>query len=199
MHLYLEIDMKRLIIKRLAMISLLFLIVGCGGSSRYFMLTEPEMMSHHYTKQLPLVGVEKISLPEYMQQGSVAKQLSSTQIEYSKDAKWSEDMEESLTKQLIIAIQKSFNHPDVYAYPWDLSKQANIKIKVTVSRFIAYGKNIYLDASWKISDLRRSKERSQLFSIAVPTGSTDEEIVTGMNRAFSKLSKKIVTDLNRNF
>lgn len=181
------------------MISLLLFVVGCGGSSRYFMLTETERIPQHSIKHLPLVGVEKISLPEYMQQGSVARQLSPTQIEYSKSAKWSEDMEESLTKQLIVALQKSFNHPDVYTYPWDLSKQANIKIKLTISKFIAYGKNIYLDASWKISDLRVAKERSQLFSITVPTGQTDEEIVASMNRAFSKLSKKIIANLNRNF
>ena len=185
--------------KRLTIVIVLLFIVGCGGSSRYFMLTEPGIMSKHYAKRLPLIGVEKISIPEYMQQGAVAKQLSSTQIEYSKNGKWSEDMEGSLTKQLIVAIQKSFNHPDVYAYPWDLSKQANIKIKLTISKFIAYGDKVYLDANWKIHDLRVSKERSQLFSITIPTGQTDEQIVESMNSAFSKLSKSIIEDINRNF
>jgi len=163
------------------------------------MLTAPATVEKHYTKQLPVIGVEEISLPEYMKQGKVAIQLTPTQIHYSASDEWMDNMENSLTKQLIATIQKSFNHPNVYPYPCGLSKQAGIKISVTVSRFIAYGDFVYLDANWKISDLKRGREYSRLFSAKVPCGKSTASVVAAMNRAFAQLSRKIVGEIDRRF
>ncbi len=178
---------------------MLLVLSGCVGSTHYYMLTGPTAIGKHYTKHLPVIGIEKISLPEYMLRGEVATQLSSTQIHYSASDEWVEDMEDSLTQQLIAAIQKSFNHPNVYAYPWGLSKQAGIKIKISISRFISYGDFVYLDATWKINDLRRGKEYSRLFSVKVPSGKDTASVVAGMNVAFGRLAQGIVGDLNRRF
>ncbi len=176
----------------------LLMLVGCGPAN-YYMLTGSTNVQPRHSKHLPVVGVETISLPEYMQQGKVAIQLSPTQISYSDSGKWAEDMEGSLTKQLISTIQKSFNHPNVYAYPWGLSKQAGLKIKVTISKFIAYGDNVYLDANWEISDLKIGKQYSRLFSVKVPCGKETASVVAAMNVAFGKLSQRVVSDLNRKF
>ena len=178
------------------MAGLMLLVLSGCGSTHYFMLTGPTVTEKHYNKHLPVIGVEKISLPEYMVRGEVATQLSPTQIHYSALDEWVEDMEDSLTQQLIAAIQKSFNHPSVYAYPWGLSKQAGIKIKISISRFIAYGDFVYLDATWKINDLQRGKEYSRLFSVKVPGGKNTASVVAGMNKAFGKLSETIIKDLN---
>jgi uncharacterized lipoprotein YmbA len=161
------------------------------------MLTEPKMIKKYYNKNSAVIGVEKISLPEYMLQGRVAIGLSSTEIRYLDSAKWIEDMESSLTKQLITTIQKSFNNPKVYAYPWDLSKQADIKIKVNINRFIAYGDRVYLDANYEIKRLKSGKLKGGLFSTTVPTNSSSASIVSSMNLAFSKLTKKLIYDLSR--
>lgn len=179
--------------------SILLALSGCVGSTHYFMLTGPTAIERHYAKQLPVIGVEKISLPEYMLRGEVATQLSPTQIHYSPSDEWVEDMEDSLTQQMIAAIQKSFNHPKVYAYPWGLSKQAGIKIKVSISRFISYGDFVYLDATWKINDLQKGKERSRLFSTKVPSGKDTASVVAGMNKAFGKLAQGVASDLNKRF
>jgi len=177
----------------------LLTLSGCVSSTHYFMLTGPTATERHYAKQLPVVGIEKISLPEYMLRGEVAIQLSPTQIHYSASDEWVEDMEDSLTQQLIVAIQKSFNHPNVYAYPWGLSKQAGIKIKILISRFIAYGDYVYLDATWKINDLRRGKEYNRLFSVKVPSGKDTASVVAGMNKAFGKMVQGVASDLNHRF
>lgn len=178
---------------------MLLALSGCVGSTHYFMLTEPTAIERHYAKRLPVIGVEKISLPEYMKRGEVAIQLSPTQIHYSASDEWVEDMEDSLTEQLITAIQKSFNHPNVYAYPWGLSQQAGIKIKISISRFISYGDFVYLDATWKINDLQRGKQYSRLFSIKVPSGKDTASVVAGMNKAFGKLAQGVVSDTDRRF
>ena len=181
----------------LLIVSTLFIVIGCGSSGSYFILTGPSVIEKHYSKKLPVVGIEKISLPEYMQQGKVAIQLSPTQIKYANSDKWAEDMESSLTKQLIKTVQKSFNTPNIYLYPWDLSRQADIKVNVSINRFIAFGQYVYLDASWKIVDLRNKKEFARLYSTKVPCGKDIKSVVSSMNRAFSKLSEKLVRDLSR--
>jgi len=181
---------------RLFLIALLLILNGCG-SSKYFMLTEPQSVNRHYNHRLEVVGVEKISLPEYMKQGKVAKQISSTQIDYLNDANWLEDMEESLTKRLIVTIQKGFNTPSVYAYPWGLSKQSNIKVQVRINKFIAYGDSVYLDANYEITHLKSDKKYSKLFNTKVSTKDDTPSIVSSMNIAFSRLSKSITDGLNR--
>jgi uncharacterized lipoprotein YmbA len=182
------------------MMSLTFLVLaGCLGPSNYFMLTGPSHVEAFPARHLPTIGVENISIPEYMQQGKIAVQLSPTQIEYSDSSMWAEEMDTSLTKQLISIIQKSFNHANVYAYPWDFSKQAGMKIKVSISKFIAYGESVYLDANWEILDLKRGRRYSRLFSIKVPSGRNTASVVASMNVAFEKLSESIVREIARRF
>ncbi len=176
---------------------LMLTLSGCG-SSRYFMLAEPSTtIAKVYSHKLPVVGVEKISLPEYMKQGKVAKQISSTQIEYLDNDNWLEDMEQSLTKQLIVTIQKSFNTPKVYAYPWGLSKQASLKVQVRINKFIAQGAYVYLDANYEITHMDSGRKYSKLFSTKVETKEDTKSIVSSMNIAFSKLSKNIMGGLSR--
>jgi len=177
---------------------LLLFLAGCASSQNY-MLTAPAAAKQHTGKQLPVIGVEKILLPEYMKRGRVAVQLSPTRIHYSASDEWLEDMEESLTRQLIFAIQKSFRHPGVYSYPWGLSKPAGIRIKVSISRFIAYGNRVYLEANWKITDTRSGRVYSRLFSTTVPCKKEIPSVVAAMNEAFGKLTNAIVEELSRKF
>ena len=174
------------------------LLVGCGVSSNYFLISPLDTKLYH-SKKLPTIGVEKISLPQYLQQNRVVVQLSPTQVSYRQNDIWAEDMEESLTKQLITKLQKSFNHPYVYAYPWNLSKQAGLKVKVSISRFIAYGDHIYLDANWEIYNIDTQKSVSRLFSVKVPTTQDTTSIVSNMSRAFDNLSSTITQEINRKF
>lgn len=180
-------------------VSVLLLMTGCSSSSSNYMLTAPTTGKRELKKQLPIVGVEKITLPEYMKRGKVAVQLSPTRIHYSASDEWLEDMEESLTRQLIFTLQKSFRHPAVYSYPWGLSKPAGLRIKVSISRFIAYGNTVYLEANWKITDTRKEKVYSRLFSTKVPCKREIPSVVAAMNKAFGKMSYAIVDDINRKF
>ncbi len=173
----------------------LAVLVGCGGASNYYMLSGTKPIDVRQDRRLATIGVERVRIPEYMKQGNIAIQLSPTQISYSKSDEWTEDMESSLTKELISTIQKSFNHPNVYAYPWDLSKQAGIKIKVMIYKFIAYGDYVYLDASWEINNLKKDKQYNKLFSTKVPTKKSISSVVASMNIAFEQLSERIVKDI----
>ena len=188
--------MKQIIsAKRVLLLVAIVFLAGCGSSS-YFLLTSPLTVKQYHSKRLPVIGIEKIVIPEYLQSGKVATQLSPTQINYSNTDMWAEEMDASLTKQLISFVQKSFNHPNVYGYPWELSQNAGLRVKVTISRFIAYGDSVYLDANWEFYDMRQKKHSSRLFSVKVPSGQSVDSVVSSMNVAFEKLSEAIVKEIN---
>jgi cholesterol transport system auxiliary component len=172
----------------------LLIFSGCGSNQSY-MLSAPQHPAQLSGRNLPVIGVETITLPSYMQRGKIAIQRSPTLIAYSDNDMWVEDMDESLTRQLIFALQKSFRHPEVYSYPWGLSKPAGIRVSVAISRFIAYGDKVYLDASWKIVDARRGRVYGRLYSVSVPAGQDIPSIVVAMNRAFGKMSRAIAEDI----
>jgi hypothetical protein len=76
-----------------------------------------------------------------------------------------------------------------------VSRQANIKISVQISRFIAQGKQVYLDATWGIEDIQSKKRKSKLFSSIIPIQSDKTEdatsIVAAMDKAFIDLEEQI--------
>ena len=171
------------------------LILGCSTvDTNYFIFKEPTVTGSYQNRSLDVIGIEKILLPEYFRQNKIVIQTSSTQIKYLQSDKWAEDMESSLTKKLITIIQKSFNQPRVYAYPWGVATEPNIKISVSVSRFIEYNGYVYLDGKWEIN--KKSKNKSSLFSIKIETKQDTKSIVDNMNRAFDKLSHNLVIELS---
>ena len=171
------------------------LILGCNAvETNYFIFKEPTVEGSYKSKRLDVIGIEKVLLPEYLQQNKIVIQTSSTQIKYLQNDKWAEDMENSLTKKLITIIQKSFPNTRVYSYPWGVATQPNIKISISVSRFIAYKGYIYLSGTWELN--RGSQDVRRLFNVKVATESDTKSIVESMNRAFDTLSHTIVKELS---
>jgi uncharacterized lipoprotein YmbA len=182
--------------KRYIILATSTLILGCSTiDTNYFIFKEPSVTGSYKNKNLDVIGIEKILLPEYLRQDKIVIQTSPTQIKYLESDKWAEDMEVSLTKKLISIIQKSFNQPRVYAYPWGIATEPSIRVSVSVSRFIEYNGYVYLDGKWEIN--RKNNNRSSLFSIKIKTEKDTKSIVDNMNIAFDKLSHKIVIELSR--
>ncbi|MBL0721936.1 MAG: membrane integrity-associated transporter subunit PqiC [Sulfurovum sp.] len=170
-------------------------LVGCTTTSNnYFIFKEPIVTGEYKRDILPTIGLEKILLPEYMQQSKIVIQTSPSNIKYLEDNLWAENMENSLTKKLISIIQKSFNNPRVYSYPWGVATEPTIRISILVNRFIYYNGYIYLAGSWNIK--READYKNKLFDIKIATESDIKNIVSNMNIAFDKLSHQIVIELS---
>jgi len=165
---------------------------GCISSSKnYYVLSMASHPSVVYTKKNNVIGVEKIIVPGYLYKREIAIAKSSNQITLLGDALWGEDLDSGLTQRLISFLQKKFNQPNVYAYPWDIERQPNVKVGVQITRFIAQGDKVYLDANWELTQLGTHKRKARLFSIAAPTGSDASSIVDAMDRAFGQLEETI--------
>jgi cholesterol transport system auxiliary component len=173
----------------------LFTFSGCGSSGSYYVLSVASQPTTIYKSRHKIIGVEKITIPGYLYKREIAVAKSSSQITLLSGAIWGEDLDDGLTNRLISFLQKKFKEPSVYAYPWNVERVPTIKIKVQITRFIAQGNRVYLDADWEVEHIGTGKRRARLFSTSVATGSDASSIVSSMDQAFKELEESIATGI----
>jgi len=174
---------------------MLFLFGGCAGSSSYYVLSNASHPKHHFTAHPGTIGVEKVRVPRYLFKREIAVAKSSHEIVFLSGAQWGEDMDEGLTRRLIAYLRHSFNQPDVFAYPWGMDSQPDVKVRVDITRFIAQNGSVYLDANWYIENMHTGRKHSRLFSTRVKVGNDAESIVSAMDQAFSQLESALAKDM----
>jgi len=185
--------------KMLFTLAILFLLSGCGPSSNIYILSVSDQPTSVYAHQNRVIGVEKVTIPGYLYKREIAIAKSPSQIGFMSGNEWGEDLDEGLTHRLISYLQKKFRQPRIYEYPWNTDTQPSRKVKLQITRFIAYGDRVYLDANWEIENLSSGQSRSQLFSTSVATNAGDAKtIVASMDAAFRQLEASIANGL-RNF
>lgn len=178
-------------------IVLLLSLTGCiATSNNYYVLSMASQPSVIYKNNRSMIGVEKIIVPGYLYKRELAVAKNTNQITLLNNAVWGEDLDDGLTQRLISFLQKKFNQPNIYAYPWGIKRQPTIKISVQINRFIAHGDRVYLDANWEVMNLVTQKRKARLFSTSVATGSDASSIVNAMNQAFGQLEEKVALDVN---
>ncbi|KYJ87191.1 hypothetical protein AS592_11875 [Sulfurovum riftiae] len=182
--------------KILSVLFLLAALTGCVSSNYYVLSTAPQpATTYRYVNGT--IGVEKVIVPKYLFKREIAVAKSASQVTFLSGASWAEDIDEGLTQRLISFLQKKFNKPEVYNYPWDVGEQPRIKVKVQISRFIAQGDRVYLDASIQLENMRTGKRKAKLFSTTVPSGSSASSIVAAMDRAFDRLEEEVAEGIRR--
>ncbi len=170
----------------------LFLLSACVSNSNYYILSVASQPKLVYANKKETIGVETVTIPAYLYKRDIAYAKSARQISFLKDATWGEDLDKGLTHRLISFLQKKFNQPRVYEYPWGIDKQPTKKVKLIISRFIAYGDKVYLDANWDINNISANQSRSKLFQTTVSIEQSGAVgIVDAMNIAFGKLEESI--------
>jgi len=175
----------------LILFGLLGLTACVSTQSNYYVLSVASEPTVHYANKGRVIGVEKVTVPAYLYKRELAIAKSSSQIVLLDNAVWGEDLDMGLSARLIGFLQKKFNQPNVYQYPWGMDHQPTIKVSVHVTRFIAQGEKVYLDATWNIENMKTKRREARLFSTTVPTSSDTKHIVSAMDRAFSKFEETI--------
>jgi len=173
----------------------MLLLGGCAGSGNYFILSNPSQPAQ--VRQMHTsIGVETVTVPKYLFKRDIAVAKSSNRIVFLSGAQWAEEMDEGLTRRIVTYLQRALRNPDVHAYPWDVEQQPKRILKIAISRFIAQGGRVYLDASWSIEDTQSGCTASHLFSTNVETeGSNAEQIVSAMDRAFGRFEAVLAKSL----
>lgn len=169
----------------------LWFLNSCGSSSSYYVLSPAPQPKSIYSYKNRIIAVEKVTVPEYLYKRDIAVAKTATQISLLNGAVWGEDLDTGLTNRLISFMQKKFQQPSVYAYPWGLDRQPNIKLNVDVTRFIAQGSSVYLDANWEVVDMATKRRKTGLFHTQVLTANDADSIVTAMDKAFGELEEVV--------
>ena len=164
---------------------------GCVTSSSYYVLSVAHQPTTVYAYNNRTIGVEKVTVPEYLYKREIAVAKTSSQITLLSGAVWGEDLDTGLTQRLISFLQKKFKQPSVYAYPWGIDRQPGIKVNVAITRFIAQGDKVYLDANWEVMNVSTHKRKAKLFNTSVSTSSDAGSIVDAMDRAFGQLEEDV--------
>ena len=170
---------------------ILFVLNGCVSSGNYFILSQPSQPTVTYANKSRIIGVEKVTVPEYLYKRELAVAKTSSQISLLSGAVWGEDLDAGLTQRLISFFQKKFHQPSVYAYPWGLDREATVKVNVNITRFIAQGDRVYLDANWEVMHISSKRRKTGLFTTTVPTKSDASSIVSAMDKAFGVLEEEV--------
>lgn len=165
---------------------------GClSTSSNYYILSLAPQPSTTYANKNRIIGVEKVTIPAYLNKREIAIAKTSSQITLLGNAAWGEDLDTGLTQRLISFLQKKFNQPNVYAYPWGVDRQPTVRVKVDITRFIAQGDKVSLDANWELKSAGTQKRKASLFHTTVPTNSDADSIVSAMDKAFAQLEEAV--------
>jgi len=180
--------------KILLTLTVIWSLSGCL-SNNYYVLSTASQPINTYAYSNMVIGVEKVTVPEYLFKREIAVAETSSQIRLLSNATWGEDLDTGLTQRLISFLQKKFNQPNVHQYPWNVDKQPNKKVKVQISRFIAQGDRVYLDANWQVKNMRTGRSKSRLFTTTVPTSSDSKSIVSSMDRAFGELEEVVASGI----
>jgi cholesterol transport system auxiliary component len=175
----------------------LFVLNACVSTqSNYYVLSVASQPSVHYANKGRVIGVEKVTVPAYLYKRELAIAKSSSQIVLLDNAVWGEDLDVGLTARLIGFLQKKFNQPNVYAYPWGLDKQPTVRVSVHVTRFIAQGNKVYLDATWSVENLKTKRRKAKLFTTSVNTSLDTQSIVASMDKAFIQFEEEVARGIN---
>lgn len=167
----------------------LLIFIGCSAPKSYILDNKNVPVSNTtFTKS---IGVKTIELPQYLLGKEIPFLQNDNQIIYLKDKKWATYLDEHLTNRVVSTLQKSFNTPKVYKYPQNTSAKPDIIIQITINKFIADDNEVILDATWIKENIKKPKSR--LFSTKILLNS-QEDIIIGMNKAFSALEKELIDD-----
>ena len=178
--------------KLLGLMALTFMFTGCN---KYYVLSTASQPTKHYSTKQRVIGVEKVIVPKYLFKREIAVAKSSSEVTFLGSSVWAEDLDYGLTQRLIAFFQKKFNQPNVYAYPWGVERNPTVKVKVQITRFIAQGDKVYLDANYRVSNMRTGASKARLFSTSIPTQDDAVSIVASMDKAFGELEKVVAQGL----
>ena len=177
---------------------IVILFSGCSMSSKnYYILSDTTPIQViPISKTISSIGVANIELPEYLLKEAIPTQEKSQKISFSKSEFWGVAMDKELSNRLISYLQKRFNMPAIYNYPWGVRGQkVDTKLYLKISHFIASGNIVYLDASWQWID-NNGDTKSHLFSKKVEIKSENiKDIVKGMTKTFRFLEESIASSM----
>ncbi len=174
---------------RLLLILSLLFFTACD-SKKFYTLGD-NLNIRETTTYTQTIDVVKVTVPKYLKEHKIVRQISPYQIELVDKAQWLIPMDKKLTQILIDYLQQSMNNPNVYLYPWDSNNKTDKKVIVDIKKFIASQQQVMLKANYKIVDLKTNQKQTKNFETTVLNHSNIESMMKSMETAYLQLLQNI--------
>ena len=134
-----------------------FLLSGCAGLSlkpkpdatRFYVL-EPSLPPTHTVGDLTM-GMERINLPEYLQDSRIVVRESAHEIRYAEHHRWSERLDRAVSRFLMGTIPTQSPVSRVKPAPWADPHHIDYILSLSIHRMEGHRDGtIRLDASWEL-------------------------------------------------
>jgi len=182
--------------KKLLPILFLLLLIGCDAKKFYTL--GDNLNIQQTTTHTEAIDVLKVTVPKYLKEHKIVRQVTPYQIELIDKAQWLIPMEKKLTEILIDYLQQSMNNPHVHLYPWDSDNKTQKRISIEIKKFIASNNEVILIANYKIMNLANNTNQVKRFETKVKSDSSMEGMMYSMEKAYLKLLSEIKTTLINN-
>jgi len=157
------------------------LLVGCGSSS-YYVLSDIHPQHSQITSHIS-IGVEEVEVPKYLFKRELAIATTNNRVKFDSNIQWAEDMDEAITRRVIGTLQQKFRNSNIDKYPWGLDSIPKFILHINITRFITKGNEVYLNATYRITDTKINKTKSYLYNKSIHLQNTDtDNIVSAMDR-----------------
>jgi uncharacterized lipoprotein YmbA len=183
---------------------ILFLGYGCvsnpGGGIHYYLLTPSSPGESISTHRHLNIGIGPIELPEYLSRAHIFTQTGKTQLKSNKQHRWAGSLENNFTDVLATDLGMQLQKSHIEIYPWDRPRSVDRQIVVHVTRFIADGETVHLDARWRVLDKQGDQRKigsahlQQSLESNVPDDDFDA-IVSLMGDLVGELAHRIAVSL----
>ncbi|HBH35227.1 MAG TPA: hypothetical protein DDW45_02125 [Gammaproteobacteria bacterium] len=135
---------------------ILFLNYGCVSNPEsgihYYLLTPSSSAGSLSAHRHLNIGIGPIELPEYLSRAHIFTQTGKTQLKSNKQHRWAGSLENNFADVLATDLGVQLQKSHIEIYPWDRPRSVDRQIVVHVTRFIADGGSVYLDARWRVLD-----------------------------------------------
>lgn len=170
------------------------LLAGCGSSS-YYVLSDIHPQ-HSYISSRISIGVEEVEVPRYLFKRELAIATTNNKVKFDSNIQWAEDMDEAITRRVVGTLQQKFNNPNIDKYPWGLDSVPRVILHINITRFIAKGDTVYLNATYRTTDTKTDKTKSYLYNKSIQIKDTNTDtIVTAMDRLIEYMIADIAKSL----
>ncbi len=174
--------------KNILILSIIFLLNGCGGSLYYTFKIEP-INKNSLSLIKDYIALEEMEIPDYLKQNHIAI-MQKNQVTFLS-AKWSEPVEQLLKKETISFFMRD-ESIGVIEYPWQQDIKAKDIIKITIEDFIYKNGNVILEGYYFLK--KNGKTYKKLFFYKEKCDKNAKNIVKTMQ----KLYKELLTDIKAN-
>ena len=182
--------------KRLLPLLFLLLLTGCGAKKFYTFGDNLNIKStQNYTQTIDVV---KVSVPKYLKEHKIVREVTPYQIELVDKAHWLIPMEKKLTQILIDYLQQSLNNPNVHLYPWESNRETKKRVSVNIQKFIASNTEVILKATYKIQNFTSNTTITKKFYTSIKSNKELSKMMETMEKAYFELSENIKTTLINN-